>query len=233
MVFNSNLFNIIPIPGLVEAVKYNDIKKFAGKENSLYIVTIEKLSSLIVYFLLIILIFSFLNLQFYTFSFFSLILFLALIILYKKKYNLPYVNYPFQRLAIYYKNFNYIFFTTFFISGILQTLSVLIPLYIFYELRILQPANFATGFFIIILSNFIASLPISVLGIGIRDMSYFFLGAYFLSISPNDSLVVSSILNILAMCNQFICIIVSVCYFFWKKNYNSSSKIKKQYQLQN
>ena len=37
VVFNSNLFNIIPIPGLAESVKYIDINYLAGKENSLYI----------------------------------------------------------------------------------------------------------------------------------------------------------------------------------------------------
>ena len=67
VVFNSNLFNILPIPGFVEAVKYNDIKFFAGKENSFYIVLLEKLSSILIYFSFIFCFYLFLNFNFFFF----------------------------------------------------------------------------------------------------------------------------------------------------------------------
>ena len=224
VVFNSNLFNIIPIPGFAEAFKYADINNLAGKENSLYIVTLEKFTSLCIYLLLLIIIFAFLNLGLSIFILFLLILLIAIIHIQKKKYNLPYLGYVFQKLATFYKNFNFIFFITFLYSLIMHLLSFSIPLYIFYMLEIIDGSNILTGLFIITIGNFISSLPISFLGFGVRDLTYLFLGNYFLSISPDLSFVVSSLLNLLVLFNHFICFGIS-CFFFWKKNYSSRLKI--------
>ena len=217
VVFNSNLFNIIPIPGLAESVKYFDINYLAGKENSFYILILEKFTSLIIYLILITISLAFLNIQLNFFILFLCILFVTIIKLEKTKNNLPYIGYVFQRLSIYYKNFNFVLLKTFLMSLILQLFSISIPLYIFYALGFVDKSNIIIGFIVIIISNFISSLPISVLGFGVRDVSYFFLGSYFLSIPVNISLIVSTVLNFLVLSNQFISFVIFFFYFLKKK----------------
>lgn len=214
--FNSNLFNIIPIPGFVEIVKYNDIKFLAGKENSFYMVSLEKLSSIIIYFSFIFFFYIFLN---YNFFFSLIIIFITLLLLiyfYKYKYNIFYIGYVFQKLSFYYENFNKIFAKVFIYSFIAQFISIIVSLYIFFILGVLNLDNLLNGIFIIILSNFISSIPISILGFGIRDLSYLFLGTYFLSIPHDTSLLATTILNILIIFNQLVSFIISI--FFFTKN---------------
>jgi hypothetical protein len=217
VVFNSNLFNILPIPGFVEAVKYNDIKFLAGKENSFYIVLLEKLSSIIIYFFFIFCFYLFLNLNFFFFLIGIFIILLLFIYSYKYKYNIFYIGYIFQKLSFYYGNFNKILAKVFIYSFIMQFISIIVSLYVFYILGVLNLDNLSKGIFIIILSNFISSIPISILGFGIRDLSYFFLGTYFLSIPHDISLLATTILNILVIFNQLVCFIISL-FFFYKKS---------------
>jgi hypothetical protein len=217
VVFNSNLFNILPIPGFVEVVKYNDIKFLAGKENSFYIVLLEKLSSIIIYFFFIFFFYLFLNLNFFFFLISIFIILLLFIYSYKYKYNIFYLSYIFQKLSFYYGNFNKVLAKVFVYSFIMQFVSIIVSLYVFYILGVLNLDNLSKGIFIIILSNFISSIPISILGLGIRDLSYFFLGTYFLSIPHDISLLATTILNILVIFNQLTCFIISL-FFFYKKS---------------
>jgi len=216
VVFNSNLFNILPIPGFVEAVKYNDIKFFAGKENSFYIVLLEKLSSILIYFSFIFCFYLFLNLNFF-FLICIFIFFFLLIYSFKYKYNIFYIGYIFQKLSFYYRNFNKVLAQVFICSFIMQFISIIVSLYIFYIFGILNLDNLSKGIFVIILSNFISSIPVSILGFGIRDLSYIFLGTYFLAIPHDISILTTSILNILVIFNQLVCFILSL-FFFYKKS---------------
>jgi hypothetical protein len=217
VVFNSNLFNILPIPGFVEAVKYNDIKFLAGKENSFYIVLLEKLSSILIYFSFIFCFYLFLNLNFFFFLIGIFILFFLFIYSFKYKYNIFYIGYIFQKLSFYYRNFNRILAQVFIYSFIMQFISIIVSLYVFYILGILNLDNLLKGIFVIILSNFISSIPVSILGFGIRDLSYIFLGTYFLAIPHDISILATSILNILVIFNQLVCFIISL-FFFYKKS---------------
>ena len=99
----------------------------------------------------------------------------------------------------------------------MQFISIFASVYIFYVLGVLNLGNLSKGIFVIILSNFISSIPVFILGFGIRDLSYFFLGNYFLSIPQDTSLLATSILNILVIFNQLVCFIISLLLFFYKK----------------
>lgn len=99
----------------------------------------------------------------------------------------------------------------------MQFISIFVSIYIFYILGVLNLDNLSKVITIIILSNFISSIPVFILGLGARDLSYFFLGSYLLSIPQDTSLLITAILNILVIFNQLVCFVVSLFVFFKKK----------------
>lgn len=227
IVFNSNLLNLIPIPFFTELIKIKDLKLTAGIENSIFIVFVEKFASILCYLLIII---TSLAWVFFEKNFMFIFIFLFVLFLYflnKKKYNLPYFSYVFQRLGIFFPNFNYIFLNIIFFSIAIQITSMCVSLYLFNEIIILDLENLSIFITTIFITNFISSLPISFGGMGIRDLVYLLIGPTMLAISKEVSLSISISLNLIIIFNHINSFLISSLSFFFIKIFKINAIKKK------
>ena len=217
-VSSSNLFNMLPVPGLPELNKFLDIKKSTGKENGLYIILTEKLSSVFIYFLII----SFLGIVIFfpnTKFYYIFLLLVIIFFTFKNSSNISYINYFVQRLRSLYgeKKIINIYGTIFFQTFLIQTLSIFLPVIILWDMNFLDPSRITLILFFIILNNLISSLPVSFLGFGIRDLSYLSLGTYFEIMPATNLLAIAFILNFFAITNQLLSLLVSLVSSYFTK----------------
>ena len=220
-----NLFNSLSVSGSGEVVKYfkkNNINSF----DMGFSIILEKLSGILASVSIIIFssIYLFLIVEDQKTLFFLIffIFILSSVIIYFTKLfqKIPY--YYYIKKMYYIKKKKKIFFISFFFSFILQFISIFLYVMLF-KLNSVDNINFFLLAIMIPIINLLSAVPLSVSGIGIRDISGIFLLSV-LNISPEQSIYVTYIIGVFAILfsvSIFLINLLSRNFFF---KFNNSRK---------
>ena len=193
------------------------------------LVSIEKLFSLLVYIILFLISFLIISSNIYIKTLIVLF-FLFLIYFFLNKEKITYIGYIFQRVRFLQKK-KFLIIFTFIISIFIQLIGIFNQFLIFKLAGVVSIDNYYYVFLIIVITNFISSLPISFAGFGVRDLLILFMGTKLLLIPDYSALLISTIANSLILVTHAICFAVSVSLFiFLKKEKHLNNKIDKQVQ---
>ncbi len=195
-----NLFNSLSVSGSGEVVKYfkkNNINSF----DMGFSIILEKLSGILASISIIVFssIFLFLTIEdkkIFFFGIFLIIISLLIVIYFTNyAYKVPYFYYI--KKMYYVKSNLKLFFLVFFISLLLQFISIILYVMLF-KINYVDNINLFLLAIMVPIINLLSAIPLSFSGIGIRDISGVFLLSL-LNILPEQSLYVTYIIGVFSI----------------------------------
>lgn len=202
----SNILLIVPAPGLPELNKIIYLKKSFSLKFSTLLIIIEKFSAFFAIFIIFTFLGSFLFLNKTFIILLILFFFFSIIIIYYILNLNNIFSSVYNRTLKKLKTNKFFILNIIIISLIIQLFSFLNPVILADNFNLIVNNNYLNFLFLLILTNIVTSIPISIGGIGVRDAIIIFLGSTLFNYNYIDLAVIAIYLNLLNIYNNFFCI---------------------------